>query len=46
MNTQCLALDLHRLDLRFAFPLEVERQRRDWPEKEEREVRWLSHIAQ
>jgi 8-oxo-dGTP pyrophosphatase MutT (NUDIX family) len=24
------------------FPLEVKRQRKDWPEKEEREVRWLS----
>jgi hypothetical protein len=24
------------------FPLEVKRQRKDWPEKEEREVWWLS----
>ena len=24
------------------FPLEVKRQRKDWPEEEEREVRWLS----
>jgi 8-oxo-dGTP pyrophosphatase MutT (NUDIX family) len=24
------------------FPLEVKRQRTDWPEKEEREVRWFS----
>ncbi|MBO0755800.1 MAG: NUDIX hydrolase [Bradyrhizobiaceae bacterium] len=24
------------------FPLEVERQQKDWPEKEERKVRWFS----
>jgi hypothetical protein len=24
------------------FPLEVKRQRTDWPEKEEHEVRWFS----
>ena len=27
------------------FILEVKRQRQDWPEKEEREVRWFSSEA-
>jgi hypothetical protein len=26
----------------LVFPLKVDRQDKEWPEKEEREVRWLS----